>query len=307
MKLQENVLIQPWRKGILVGCLFLVAVTGLAQTKEQMPSATTSTITSGRDKQGNPTVTTINRRFNHTQVLPTQNLESPQNFWLVLLEEFRSEWSPAREGKLGTVKVEGWAGKFPHARRKAWTIVSEGDEGAIQGNFYRMTKLGCCGALPTQIWFSLIDGQKVFTSTTDLVQVGVPNGSAELTRFIAWHASNASLIPTEADTQKNLQGVLQYSSSRKTLRRLLVRAETDLFLTKVAIQYQGKLHDNKEELANGLMLWGVDGQKERSALSGFALKLTWNDELEAEIPVENDELQLNKAKVPAQIRLEFAK
>ena len=88
---------------------------------------------------------------------------------------------------------------------------------------------------------------------------------------------------------------------------VLVRADAELFLTKLAIQYQGKLHEDKQELANGLMLWGVDGRKERSALSGFALKLILNDDLEIEIPIENDELQLNKAKVPAQIKLEFAK
>jgi hypothetical protein len=56
----------------------------------------------------------------------------------------------------------------------------------------------------------------------------------------------------------------------------------------------------------------MSGKKDKSAFSEFSVVLTLDDsssgaELEVEIPVENDELQIRKAKVPDKIILEVAK
>jgi hypothetical protein len=42
-------------------------------------------------------------------------------------------------------------------------------------------------------------------------------------------------------------------------------------------------------------------------LPDFSVVLTWNDKFEAAIPVENDELQIHKAKVSNKIILEAAR
>jgi hypothetical protein len=182
-------------------------------------------------------------------------------------------------------------------------MLAEGDVCLLSS----LARLGCCASLSTQVWFSLIDGQKVFTSNINPLLVIVPNSKADLARYFAWHSSEASIPPTELKAMKDLIGVLQYGSERKVSQRLLLRAGAGPFLSKVAFRYQGKLHEDRGALESGLVLWGVDGRNDRTALSDFSIILTLNDEFEVEIPIENDELQVSKAKVPANIILEIAK
>ena len=273
----------------------------VAQTTGKLSLTASSSIRSTRDKYGKNVIITTNRRFTFVEV--RYNDYRP----MVLLEEFRSEWTRGLEGKRARVRVDGWAGDSPNPSRKVWTILSEGDKGEVHDNFYKVTRYGCCASITTQIWFSLIDGRKVFTSNIDPIQVFVPNSSADLARYFTWHRNDAIIPPTELQTTKDLKGVLQYGSERKIFQRLLARSPIDLYLSKIAIRYQGKTHEDMRSLVSGLTLWGVDGNKDKSALSDFSVILTWNDKFEAEIPVENDELQIGKAKVSGKIILEAAK
>lgn len=293
------------RKTALALWFMTIALPIIAQTTGKLSRTTSSSIRSTRDKYGNDVIITTNRRFTFTQFYPDY---SSHNYHpMVLLEEFRSEWTPGIEGKRAKVRVDGWAGAFPNPDKKAWTILSEGDEGEIHDNFYKVTRYGCCAALSTQIWFSLIDGRKVFTSNIDPIEVIVSNSSVHLGRYFAWHSNDAIISPAEGQTVKDLKGVLQYGSERKASQRLLVRSPIDLYLSKIAIRHQGKLHEDLRSLVSGIILQGVDGKKGNSAISDFSVILTWNDQFEAEIPVENDELQIGKAKVSDKIILEAAK
>lgn len=295
-----------FRKIALILWFMTLALPIVAQTTGKLSRTASSSIRSVRDKYGNDVIITTNRRFNVAEVYPNHRIPDKDNHSMVLLEEFRSEWTPGTEGKRAKVRVDAWAGDFPNPSRKAWTIRSEGDKGEIRDNFYKVTRYGCCATITTQIWFSLIDGRKVFTSNIDPIQVIVPNGSADLTRYFGLHSDDAIIPPTELQTVKDLKGVLQYGSERKVFQRLLIRSPIDLYLSKIAIRYQGKLHEDMESLVRGVMLWGVDGKEDKSALSDFSIILTWNDKFEAEIPVENDELQIGKAKASDKITLEAA-
>lgn len=293
------------RKIALACWCVTIALPIMAQTTGGLSRTASSTIRSARDKYGNDVIITTNRRFTFTQFYP--NYSSYDYHPMVLLEEFRSEWTPGIEGKRAKIKVAGWIGNFPNPSRKAWTILSEGDEGRVYNNFYKVTRYGCCAAPDAQIWFSLIDGRKVFTSNIDPIKVIVPNSLAGLARYFAWHSNESIIPPAELQTAKDLKGVIQYGSERKVSQRLLVRSPIDLYLSKIAIRYQGRLHEDMTALVDGVMLWGVDGKKDKSALSDFSIILTWNDKFEAEIPVENDELQIGKAKVSDKIILEAAR
>src|SRR5262245_4798923 len=251
----------------LVCCFVVIAPPFLAQTTSNLSRTASSSIRSARDKFGNDVIITTNRRFNFAEVYPNHSIPDKDYRSMVLLEEFQTEWHPGMEGKRAKIRVDGWAGNFPNPRRKVWTIRSEGDEGKVYDNFYKVTRYGCCASLSTQIWFSLIDGKKVFMSNLDPVVISVPNSSADLTRYFAWHSNEASISPPEMQTAKDLKGVLQYGSERKVSRRLLVRSSLDLYLSKIAIRYQGKLREDMRELVGGVMLWGVDGKKDKSALS----------------------------------------
>jgi hypothetical protein len=291
---------------IALAFLFMILVPPvLAQTTGKLSRTASSSIRSARDEYGNDVIITTNRRFTFTQFSP--DYSSYDYHPMVLLEEFRSEWTPGTEGKRAKVRVDGWTGEFPNPTRKAWTILSEGDEGKVHNNFYKVTRYGCCAALTTQIWFNLIDGQKVFMSNIDPINVIVSNNSVHLSRFFAWHSNDAIIQPAESKTLKDLKGVLQYGSERKVSQRLLARSPVDLYLTKIAIRQRGRLHEDMESLATGIFLQGVEGKKDKSAISDFSIILTWNEKFEAEIPVENDELQIGKAKVSDKIILEAAK
>lgn len=291
-----------WYKGFLVGCLVVVASSFTIQAPEQLARTATSTITSGINQDGHRMITTTNRRFSYVEVYPAHGGE----YWMVLREEFRSELVPGIMGLPATVTVDGWAGTFPNPREKAWTIRSEGDVGEADYNFYKVTRHGCCGSLDTQVWFSLVDGQKVLTSNINPIRVELPKRNADSTRYFAWHSLEASIPPEDRETIKDLQGILQYTTERKVLQRLLVRLGGSS-LSKVAIRHQGKLYDDRQALERGLWLDGVDQATGKTVSSDFSFVLTFNDHVEVEIPVENDELQIAKARVPATVILETAK
>jgi hypothetical protein len=289
------------RKIALALWFVALALPIVAQTTGKLSRTASSSIRSARDKYGNDVVITTNRRFTFVEIRDQEYIP------MVLLEEFRSEWHPGMDGKIANIRVDGWGGKYPNPGRKAWTIRSEGDSGEVHKSFYKVTRYGCCDTLTTQIWFSLIDGRKIFSSIIDPIQVYVPETSADLTRYFAWHSRDEIIPPPEKQTVKDLRGVLQYGSARKVSHRLLARSSLDLYLSKIAIRYQGKLYDDKRHLVSGLPLSGVWGKMDKSAFSEFSVVLTWNDKFEAEIPVENDELQIGKAKVSDKIILEAAK
>src|SRR5262249_25701369 len=223
------------RKTALAFLLLTIALPILAQTTGKLSHTASSSIRSARDENGNDVIITTNRRFNFAEVYPNHSIPDKDYRSMVLLEEFQTEWHPGMEGKKAKIRVDGWAGNYPNPRRKVWTIRSEGDEGKVYDNFYKVTRYGCCASLSTQIWFSLIDGKKVFMSNMDPIVIIVPNSSADLTRYFAWHSNEAIISPPEAQTVKDLKGVLQYGSERKVSQRFLVRSPIDLYLSKVAI------------------------------------------------------------------------
>jgi hypothetical protein len=299
-----------FRKIALALCFMTLALPTVAQTTGKLSRTASSSIRSARDKNGKDVIITTNRRFTFAEVYPNHSISDKDNYSMVLLEEFSSEWSPGVERNKAKVRVDGWAGKFPNPSRKVWTIISDGDEGRGDGNFYKVRLYGCCEDPSTQVWFSLIDGRKVHTSSIDPIRVFVPGSSADLNQYFGWHSPNASIEPPELGTVQNLRGVLQYSSERKSLRRLLVRSDLDLYFSKIAIRHQGELYEDMTTLVTGMGLQGSYGKKDKPALSGFSVVITLSDgedRFEVEIPVENDELQTGSAKVPDKIILEAAK
>jgi len=295
-----------FRKITLAFWFIALALPIAAQTTRKLSRTASSSIRSARDKHGNDVIIATNRRFTFVSEYLTQDKRP-----MVLLEEFWSEWTPDTEGNRAKIRVDGWVGNYPNPSRKAWTIFSEGDEGKVDVNLYKVKRYGCCEDPSTEVWFNLIDGRKVLTSSIDPLRVYIPNSSADLVRYFAWQSQNASIAPPELNTVYNLRGVLQYSAERKSLRRLLVRSDLRLFLSKIAIRHQGELLEDGMELVNGVSLQGMSGRKDKSAFSEFSVVLmlyetSSGDEFEVEIPVENDELQISKAKAPDKIILEVA-
>src|SRR5262249_32373126 len=64
----------------------------------------------------------------------------------------------------GMIAIEGWIDKFDVGTPSTWQAQSEGHEGNIDGDFYKITKHGCCGATDASVYFNLLSGKKVFES-----------------------------------------------------------------------------------------------------------------------------------------------
>jgi hypothetical protein len=295
------------RKITLAFWFIALALPIAAQTTGKLSRTASSSIRSARDKNGNDVIITTNRRFTFVSEYLSQDYRP-----MVLLEEFWSEWTLGAEGNRAKIRVDGWVGDNPNPNRKAWTIFSEGDEGKVDWRFYKVKRYGCCADPSTEIWFNLIDGRKVLTSSINPLRVNVSNSSYYLPRYFAWHSCGSSIEPPELKTVNDLQGVLQYSSERESLRRLLVRSKLELSLSKIAIRHQGELLEGGMGLIKEVSLEGMSGNKGKSVFSEFSVVLMFDDSpsvaaFELEIPVENDELQIGKTKVPDKVILEFAK
>lgn len=262
-----------------------------AQTPGKFERTATSSIEVSRDKDGSALITTINRRFKLVD-FPAKPLPAP----LLLLEEFKSERRLGIEGQTSVVKVEAWLGI--QRSKKAWSIEQTGDEGDVFDEFYKVTKHGCCAAIATDFYFNLETGQKVFSSTSKLFTVIVPNTS--FYRYIAYHSSDAVAPPLETNNDA-LVGIVQYGTDKKIILKLAVRSKLQA-VERIKFQYQNKLLE-----ANSLMLNGVDGKNDKSSLSDFAIVISYGSAGDIILPVKNDSIDLSKAIVPAKFSLEVIK
>ena len=103
---------------------------------------------------------TQNKRFTVVERTLKRGMED-----LVLRESFFTDWEPGVEGPPNaTVTVEAMNGKDVR-----WTFREPGQRGEpVTGEVYRVTKLGCCDALPTYTYFSLKDGTKLRSTHDEL-------------------------------------------------------------------------------------------------------------------------------------------
>lgn len=272
---------------ILLLLVFVLPVSVSAQATNGLDRTATSSIETGRDKNGKPVVRTINRRFTFID-LPTAPLPGA----LLLLEEFRYERQLGAEAGNGVVKADAFFAQ--NWTRKAWTIEQAGDEGGMFNEFYRVTKYGCCASIATSFFFNLENGKRVFSATGELSSVIVPNTG--LYRYVAYHSQEAIIAPFEDhDT-----ALLQYGSATAVIWKLAIHGK-DTPLARIKFQYEGKIVET-----DSLMLWGVDGKKHKSSLSNFAIVLSLMDE-NIILPIVNDEPDLKKAIVPPRYRVEIVK
>ncbi len=216
---------------------------------------------------------------------------------VLLREQFTQSGCTNSEGLTGTVAVEGWVDRFEAGRLPSWQAQAEGHEGKIDGNFYKVTKRGCCGATPASVYFNLLSGKRVFESTVELIRINVPNtGNSRYVAFLdTWSISK----PDEAKTNSGIVGALEYGSAAGPPERVILRLKTmNPFsiedLSAAAVEEPAKYSKNLE-------LRSANGAENRSVIGGFKLRIklveVGNDGREPTIvvPVSADRLDLGHA------------
>lgn len=297
---------------ILTSALLCVFTPAFAQkSNAPPPTSTTSTVEITR-KEGRDVVITTNRRFKHVHRYtegkpPSENYQS-----VLLLEEFRSEWSPAVEGEAGALNVDAWLGKGFKPDKKAWAIKSDANIGEASETFYKTTNYGCCASVNVLTWYNILTGQKVFTGTNNLVKITVPNtGGDQLDRYVTFHAIQGAIGTPEMRRLQDVMGVLQYGTAKRALHRILVRTSEQETLNlgepEMGVSHREETKYARYDQDEEVTIWKYDGKTDTSSLSDFTIILKWEDTMQIVIPVKNDVPQLNEAKVPAKIKLEFPK
>ncbi len=272
-----------------------------SQTRTGLERTATSTITTREVNDGSVTAVITNRRFTFTSFYPGSVASESQGRTLLLREEFKSERNLSAEGQKSSVTVQAWTGQGANPTQSLWTIKTDGDEGILADRFYKVTKHGCCGAEDTFIFFNTLTGRKVFTSTSDLFQIEVPN--TPLIRLVAYHSMMASIPAPESKTMKKAIGLIEYGSEKDIMQKVIVRSTAakveDTGTPRIKMLYRQKI-----AAENRLMLWGADKRNTPSSLSDFSIVLSFDEAQDIVIPVKNDHLDLKSARLPKGLNLE---
>ena len=279
-----------------------IATSACPQEKKGLERSATSSIRTYVDSYGAIQAETVNRRFTFTTFYTEGAFTEEQFRTLVLLEELRSTRDISRDQIQGMVKVDAWVGKDASPQNKVWSIEQTGDAGEVSDRFYKVTKYGCCASIATDIYFSLLSGQKLYTTNTGIFTIVVPNTSISLARYVAFHAPDAILPQEEPQSAESQAGVIQYGSEKTVLQKVMLRFKGDIGLPRVQTLYREKLVESQP-----LMLWGADKKNNKSSLSDFSVVLSFDDVRKVIIPVRNDQLVISAATVPKGFNLEAAK
>lgn len=158
-------------------------------------------------RQGAWTYVTDNRSFRFEEVLgDTGNSET-----LLLIEEtYHNERTPGIEGSNGRVAVNAWTLKNGEQRELRWTLHARANEGDVRDRFYRAIEWGCCDVPPVYSYYGILDGEKLYITNSDLLEVWFGEGPLN-SRYIGFGYSvldNKSQYPQ-----------LQYGTDKEVLQR----------------------------------------------------------------------------------------
>jgi hypothetical protein len=173
------------------------------------------------------------------------------------------------EGLTGAIALEGWVDSFEAGRAPTWQSQGEGHEGRVDGNFYRITKQGCCGATPASAYFNLLSGKKMFESTPDLIRVEVPNTAN--VRYVAFLDTQSSMNPEETKPGSDVIGALQYGSAEGPGERIVMKLKSTVPFSVEDLSVVSAKEPAK--YAKELELWSANGNENPSAIGDFKIRI----------------------------------
>ncbi len=243
------------------------------------------------EKDGRHLRHTVNRRFTFASAYPERTREER----LLLEETFDRLLDSGAEGEKSTVTVEARRAESSDAN-PLWRIRSAGGDGGPEGNLYRVTSPGCCGAQNLSTYFSLLNGRELFSADSPILLLEVPNTGVH--RYAAYRDLMAVDGIGETGNEKGVIGVLQFGSDLAPASRVLVTAtkavaENEDYAAKKVVF----VHDGKEVEDPEFDLWSANGSTDPAKIGGFGIRIHdyMDSDLLLEIPVEADRLVIEKA------------
>jgi len=182
-----------------------------------------------RDAAGCESVQTLNRQFRLVSVRGPDG--SPRR--LVLEESYDIRHCLTAESSSSEAVVTVWR---PDSATKepVFRITGRGVRGEPAGNLYRMVAAGCCGSQNLIIYFSLITGRAVASSSVPIVALGLDQG---LSRFAGFQDTYSAGAPPELQADSSVIGVLVWADDRMPLQRFALLADDPEPFSVASISY----------------------------------------------------------------------
>jgi hypothetical protein len=219
---------------------------------------------------------------------------------LLVLHTDRNEWSASEEGINGTVTLTAWRVGKANEYERSWSLHAPGNVGRPLSDLrmFQVSNWPCCSAPFENIYFSLHDGRKLYTTNgvPEKGRFGQDSGLVTVNKYDGGRHSQTRYVGfgMAGDFQKG-KPTLQYGTDEEIKQRfsLLGREYGDNFdVPQVYVTGDGK------QLLSDLPL---EGQ------FVFTIVLKFEDGNEALIPVENDVVRADKATLPAGYSLRLEK
>jgi hypothetical protein len=219
------------------------------------------------------TYVTENRSFRFAEVLGDNG-----NYEAVLLleETYHNERTDFIEGVRGKATVKAWTLERGRPRELRWTFRETGNEGEVEGRFFRVTAWGCCDIPTLYSYYNVLTGKKLYVSNSDLLKVWEDGDGPQAWRYVGlgYAESNKFDQPPQ----------LQYGTDKRVTQRFSVVSAREYY---DAPQMFVATNDRLEK---SLDL--------RGSPRSFVIVLKYQDGVELRVPVENDTIRPETAVLP---------
>ena len=242
-------------------------------TKQDAPPFRTESSAHIVEGENSRTYVTENSSFQFIEVLgDTGDYEA-----VLLLEgSYHNENTPGIEGMRGDASIKAWTIRRGRQRELRWTAHEKANEGEIRSRFLRMTAWGCCDTPNTFTHYNLLSGKKLYVTNSELLEVRGQGEGPLIFRYLGF-GYDATIHPGPTPQ-------LQYGTDKD-------------FIQKFYLQYPNDFYENPEVFVSA-------GNKLEKSLDlssspmSFVIVLRFLGDVELRIPVENDAIRLDKAKLP---------
>jgi hypothetical protein len=228
-----------------------------------------------REDKGSWTYVTENGSFHYKEVLGDKGTYEAA---LLLEEKYHNENTPVIEGMRGDATVTAWTMTNPRDRELRWTAREKANEGEVRDLFFRFTAWGCCDSPNTYTYYNLLSGKKMYVTNSDLLEVRGKGEGPLSARFVGFGY--------DVVNNHGHDPVLQYGTYKDISQKISIHSGKDYY-----------------ELPD--MLGDANGKSEKYHLDltnspfTFVIVMRYSAKVEIRIPVEDDEIRLEKAVLPA--------
>ena len=281
--------------------LSFVCVTALtcsltfAADETPKPQEGASSVKFTTDKAGNKNIIIHNHSylFADTVYLESGKNTKPTAF-LISQDQSSSVQMLSDTPPTAKLKSQAWTGSEDFPRKLAWTLETEGNSAAIQDRFYAVTHDGFEDDFTTYTYFRMADGKKAFISNTPLLTVytvddiGIP-------RHIGFQDQFGEKELAKALVDKKIAGFVTYGDDQGVMKKIGIfgwPSDDKPSPPSTYLKYnQTRVEDHEVYLRS-------NKEAGTAALSHFSVVIVLSDDVEVEIPFENDAPQLDKTRLP---------